>query len=110
MKYHCNQEYHLEYRVAPLAGAWIEIVKNKLRKEKQWSLPSRERGLKYTDNNYTDLDKMSLPSRERGLKSLISFHHLNILVAPLAGAWIEIMANVKILTIMLCRSPRGSVD
>ena len=34
------------------------------------SLPSRERGLKYTAHGYTYNGKTSLPSRERGLKSL----------------------------------------
>ena len=34
--------------VAPFAGAWIEIYRYYSRPEKlAWSLPSRERGLKY---------------------------------------------------------------
>ena len=32
--------------VAPLAGAWIEIPSNIVEKVMEWSLPSRERGLK----------------------------------------------------------------
>ena len=32
--------------VAPLAGAWIEMEKYELVPERCWSLPSRERGLK----------------------------------------------------------------
>ena len=32
--------------VAPLAGAWIEIVKAKVNMDNVVSLPSRERGLK----------------------------------------------------------------
>ena len=78
------------------------------------SLPSRERGLKYT---ITRLDMnqravapfagawieilglmrlleclMSLPSRERGLKCLcIRTSIQGFIVAPFAGAWIEIL-------------------
>ena len=56
--------------VAPLAGAWIEMVYLAVE---------------------VFLYFLSLPSRERGLKYRISFfkrpHHT---VAPLAGAWIEI--------------------
>ena len=61
----------MQFYVAPLAGAWIEIT--------------------------TKLEKFgilkSLPSRERGLKSQkhISQHFYH--VAPLAGAWIEITKN-----------------
>ena len=31
-------------------------------------------------------------------------------VAPLVGAWIEILVTMSPLLIILCRSPRGSVD
>ena len=56
--------------VAPFAGAWIEIpITGTKREVNVWSLPSRERGLKY----------------------LIYFHTTSLrLVAPFAGAWIEI--------------------
>ena len=59
----------VRFAVAPLAGAWIEIMNEGSDAE----------------NNLT-----SLPSRERGLKLLlmmilVSLNH----VAPLAGAWIE---------------------
>ena len=55
--------------VAPLAGAWIEILYPSVMHSKSGSLPSRERGLK-------------LPSRYT-----LQFRSP---VAPLAGAWIEI--------------------
>ena len=56
--------------VAPLAGAWIEIVRS---------------------GNSTNCVK-SLLSRERGLKLLFLLSEcLPALVAPLAGAWIEIV-------------------
>ena len=103
--------------VAPLAGAWIEIdallrtailLKMSLPSRERGlkyayhvnrptsislSLPSRERGLKYVLSSVMQLlQHASLPSRERGLKllsdSLSSVS--SIVVAPLAGAWIEI--------------------
>ena len=55
--------------VAPLVGAWIEIIKPKSLGERRMSLPSWERGLKCT-----------------GAK--LAFNRL--MVAPLVGAWIEI--------------------
>ena len=78
--------------VAPLAGAWIEIMDaidqiHQLGK----SLPSRERGLKYCDDITNGEQTVSLPSRERGLKFVFSGIIPTIeTVAPLAGAWIEI--------------------
>ena len=58
--------------VAPLTGAWIEILScGCLQKE-----------------------IVSLPSRERGLKSYMRMMYLGgITVAPLTGAWIEIEEN-----------------
>ena len=54
---------------------------------------------------------MSLPSRERGLKS---GHHpendLPEVVAPFAGAWIEITSDTGTLSGIYRRSLRGSVD
>ena len=79
-------------RVAPLAGAWIEMYFAGIRiLYLKSSLPSRERGLKYENpNKGLDL-KLSLPSRERGLKLCIEKElKYNHCVAPLAGAWIEI--------------------
>ena len=56
------------------------------------SLPSRERGLKYNGKWYNAGEEVSLPSRERGLKSiLLSFFIVCGVVAPFAGAWIEIL-------------------
>ena len=56
--------------VAPLAGAWIEML----------FLPELRRR------------KRSLPSRERGLKLLkIYVCNVQAFVAPLAGAWIEMI-------------------
>ena len=59
-------------KVAPLAGAWIEIIASESCKEILQSLPSRERGLKSYARTPTG----------QGVD-----------VAPLAGAWIEITAR-----------------
>ena len=55
------------------------------------SLPSRERGLKYTERQAHLDGRKSLPSRERGLK-FESFKRsmAPVQVAPFTGAWIEI--------------------
>ena len=70
-------------RVAPLAGAWIEIVRSSTGYVLAPSLPSRERGLK---------SHISLPRLEEAL------------VAPLAGAWIEIKRQ-KMLSPLLLSLP-----
>ena len=75
--------------VAPLAGAWIEITKQK--KVLTWwcpSLPSRGRGLKSADKIVYVMMHESLPSRGRGLKYDIAY----------------------IMDAMAGRSPRGGVD
>ena len=56
--------------VAPLAGAWIEILSLIFLSSLTPSLPSRERGLKFCVCLETAFPKTSLPSRERGLKFL----------------------------------------
>ena len=37
----------MQHIVAPFAGAWIEIVQRKKPDGESWSLPLRERGLKF---------------------------------------------------------------
>ena len=54
--------------VAPLAGAWIEIGKTTAMRNLDPSLPSRERGLKCFLMLISSAKHQSLPSRERGLK------------------------------------------
>ena len=76
-------------KVAPYAGAWIEI----------FGAGQRHRGGK------------SLPTRERGLKSLGGAGVVHIHpVAPYAGAWIEIPTCPSIWGGVPRRSLRGSVD
>ena len=54
---------------------------------------------------------MSLPSRERGLKFLVFCAvSIGMEVAPLAGAWIEILSQALLHALLKRRSPRGSVD
>ena len=75
--------------VAPLVGAWIEIV-----------IP-----IVY------DPLIMSLPSWERGLKLYSSIlFSVSAVVAPLVGAWIEISMEIATTFCLNSRSPRGSVD
>ena len=75
--------------VAPLVGAWIEILLSEQRREQPASLPSWERGLKF-------LNAFVLQS--------------SIYVAPLVGAWIEMLLRIKPDHLPVRRSPRGSVD
>ena len=120
--------------VAPLAGAWIEIMKNEIiGAENITSLPSRERGLKLFSVSTSKKERWSLPSRERGLKCINPKRMIQNMsvaplagawieiaiadpltnmrsVAPLAGAWIEIGSLVHPLWLLSRRSPRGSVD
>ena len=58
----------LDQKVAPLAGARIEIFVMLLPIDSIVSLPSRERGLKLNMIWKVLLRSTSLPSRERGLK------------------------------------------
>ena len=76
-------------RVAPLAGAWIEI----------------EVG------DFEIYIGASHPSRVRGLKSVrLYIRRFYGSVAPLAGAWIEILFIIFVLKCIYCRTPRGCVD
>ena len=75
------------------------------------SLPSRERGLKFCEYLLNIASIESLPSRERGLKSNQDPAFCEgSTVAPLAGAWIEIITVVREYLKEFRRSPRGSVD
>ena len=77
--------------VAPLAGAWIEIIAFATDAETVMSLPSRERGLKFflTIKRYTSIIVAPLAGAwiEIALPRAVCPHTP---VAPLAGAWIEI--------------------
>ena len=75
------------------------------------SLPSRERGLKFFFARENQSTNLSLPSRERGLKlNETPCPKDRPVVAPLAGAWIEIAYYADDPKNATGRSPRGSVD
>ena len=75
------------------------------------SLPSRERGLKYSHGQHDGTCPRSLPSRERGLKcEKKNIGTVGGAVAPFAGAWIEIRKTSLTRLYLFGRSLRGSVD
>ena len=89
----------LRIYVAPLVGAWIEISSSCAEYTLSESLPSWERGLKYYYIFAKSNIFWSLPSWERGLKSTsVVCHNVIPEVAPLVGAWIEIEFKKTILT------------
>ena len=75
-------------------GAWIEIYGWIRFVHRTLSLLSWERGLKSDYDMSFIKDMPSLLSWERGLKFLLSMMLLMVLlVAPLVGAWIEILGG-----------------
>ena len=122
--------FNVNRKVAPFAGAWIEIPKASIVTATVWSLPSRGRGLKCATSSKLGIMTKSLPSRGRGLKfaftgarkgeilSLPSrgrglkskFMEMNDkekAVAPFAGAWIEIQTEQNLSTISKSLPSRG---
>ena len=118
--------------VAPLVGAWIEIVTQKCINCEKIVAPLVGAWIEIDTFCSSSLRASSLLSWERGLKYTYVTKITNAdTVAPLVGAWIEIcerrivlMANVSLLSWerglkLLCiigiigcvgRSSRGSVD
>ena len=82
--------------VAPLAGAWVEITSYSFTLVSGAVAPLAGAWVEITiTGKVADIAGASLPSRERGLKSwavpfLISS---SLPVAPLAGAWVEISSK-----------------
>ena len=65
----------------------------------------------YKENEICCIILLSLPSRERGLKFyIVGLRVLGSLVAPFAGAWIEISSITVNSSKLISRSLRGSVD
>ena len=89
MKYLCVNNISKSWNVAPLVGAWIEIV----------------RGLGRTWKN-TVAPLVGAWIEICCLRNSCT----NIIVAPLVGAWIEIFAAELLIPDSLSRSPCGSVD
>ena len=65
----------------------------------------------YKENEICCIILLSLPSRERGLKFVDEEHDRDSEdVAPFAGAWIEMGKGLMNAKKTFCRSLRGSVD
>ena len=97
--------------VAPLAGAWIEISKDFKSAGHYASLPSRERGLKYILFNAREPVFAVAPLAGAWIEiGSRQGRAVAISVAPLAGAWIEILLKSQCVSSVPRRSPRGSVD
>ena len=78
--------------VAPLAGAWIEILLSFRRTKENDVAPLAGAWIEIFNASCLFSCNTSLPSRERGLKYILLFlHSVRHNVAPLAGAWIEII-------------------
>ena len=82
--------------VAPFAGAWIEILIVNGRTQVPWSLPSRERGLKYKKMKNT-LDFCTVAPFAGAWIEIdnTQWIYKSGIVAPFAGAWIEILKWTK---------------
>ena len=75
------------------------------------SLPVRERELKFFSQLLPPRKGRSLPVRERGLKFTNCIDPLaDQLVAPCAGAWIEIYSSELVKVVSSVGSLCGSVD
>ena len=98
------------FEVAPLAGAWIEILRKARKTNRRRVAPLAGA---WIEIQYLDLKlflPLSLPSRERGLK-LANAINLNndILSLPSRERGLKLIM-VIILFCLIRRSPRGSVD
>ena len=99
-----------KHMVAPLVGAWIEILAAILIVKFIRSLLSWERGLKFVCCWFGWLSILSLLSWERGLKSYEPLASLSQVVSLLS--WERGLKLLCIIGIIGCvgRSSRGSVD
>ncbi len=85
-----NGGYHDDIRVAPLAGAWIETIQYKYTKQIYMSRPSRARGLKRRLNRRNGSSATVAPLAGAWIETINkSLTVFLVCVAPLAGAWIE---------------------
>ena len=92
MKYPTESIVKKRISVAPLAGAWIEILPTcPARNGLLTSLPSRERGLKFLSPESNIYLSLVAPLAGAWIEIKIKISYKSVLrVAPLAGAWIEI--------------------
>ena len=99
------------FSVAPLVGAWIEIVKSCILRSKCWSLPLWERGLKSCQSPLHLPPASVAPLVGAWIEIKINeFNEDEVNVAPLVGAWIEILLIPRFDLHPSRRSPCGSVD
>ena len=97
--------------VAPLVGAWIEIACSISYLSRHLSLPSWERGLKFSYGNGSFNTIAVAPLVGAWIEIMKSaLGGIMCTVAPLVGAWIEMQDNTRPLSSFKRRSPRGSVD
>ena len=83
---------HRSLKVAPLAGAWIEIEVLPEGQTGSKVAPLAGAWIEITPCQHQQRRSGSLPLRERGLKFYgLLYIPLAAAVAPLAGAWIEIL-------------------
>ena len=96
--------------VAPCAGAWVEITRWNWLASGMRSPPVRGRGLTFRLILSTCYHRRSPPVRGRGLKYLIfCLFFRSLLVAPCAGAWVEICSRIRGKTLTRCRPLCGGV-
>ena len=107
-----SHEVSIYLSVVPLMGAWIEIyLKFYHFHIFGQSCPSWARGLKSNCCASSLIILSSCPSWARGLKSsIIIFKSKAFMVAPLMGAWIEILSFFLFTCSAVSRAPHGRVD
>ena len=82
--------------VAPLVGAWIEILTQLNDLDNETVAPLVGAWIEILYKSYRVVCRSSLPSWERGLK--LTIDQINMMqddVAPLVGAWIEIIKMIQ---------------
>ena len=105
MKYMITPPYTLHIPSLPLWERGLKYSPALLRAARTLSLPLWERGLKFPHQQYVAVSVVSLPLWERGLKSYsLIFTNISCCVAPLVGAWIEMIA-LKTITFFLMSLP-----
>ena len=82
--------------VAPLVGAWIEIITIKVNDHIIESLPSWERGLKLSSHLFRYLWYYVAPLVGAWIEIQVLCFNITVMrVATLVGAWIEIKTHYK---------------
>ena len=85
LKFDFRESFCARIRVAPFAGAWIEMCSRPLYNFGIVSHPSRVRGLKYIQNMLQNFQNLSHPSRVRGLKLIAAYFQLLLVRRTLRG-------------------------